>query len=575
MKLSNIELSNRLNKLREFQFSFATGLLDGFEGAQYSLILIEAARVLDWETVLMGLSSDDSLQLKYPDYDVLSRGWNPLMANILPRLPSLHGIPISESSSESRGQIRSLLYAFGKIAILKKSADMAFHGLLEGEDMDGLLSLRMPLSEESDHFLDQLEDQKVATTLKLNERADRESKSRLLSKEEIEEIVADLIFPFETGHGTMVGYGADPRLDEHFFEITVERSLEWRAEAGLHPNLVTPALDGFPVGAVMMLLISAYMKHIWFVGIAKNKLENINYAMSLTIWKDPKELVSLYSEFTGIAKSEIEKAFQAIVVTKNDAEFFANEGAPFLPMLIEVSPGYWLAPVSSIFKNPFDSMRMLNEQRDPSIGDALRAPRENWMIDDLESLFLGNRYIVITTPVRLKRGNHTITDIDAAILDITSGELALFQLKWQDFGSNVLSKIRSKAKNFVEQVGSWSEKTRSWIDEFGVRALCKSLQIKLTARQEIKTVLLFAIGKSNARFSSYGYTLKDDLISVCNWKQFVRLRYEVGPAELVLSEIHRRCTLEKNAKLDIKPLVYDMNIGDVKLRFENMWSYSE
>lgn len=573
MKLSNIELSNRLNKLREFQFSFATGLLDELEGAPLALILIEAARVLDYETVFMGLSSDDSVQLKYPDYDVLSRGWNPLMAYILPRLPSLQGIPISESSSKSRGQIRSLLYAFGKIAMLKKSADMAFHGLLEGEEIDGLLSLRMPL-EESDHYLDRVEDEKLATAFKLNERATKESKSRLLSKEEIEEIVADLIFPFETGHGTMVGYGADQRLDEHFFEMTVERSLEWKAEAGLHPKLVTPALDGFPVGAVMMLLISAYMKHIWFVGIAKKKLENINYAMSLTIWKDPKELVSLYSEFTGIAQGEIEKAFQAIVVTKNDAEFFANEGAPFLPMLIEVSPGYWLAPVSSIFKNPFDSMRMLNEHRDPSIGAALRAPRENWMISDLDALFLGSRYIVIKTPVRLKRGKNTITDIDAAILDVTSGELALFQLKWQDFGSNDLTRIRSKAKNFVEQVDAWSEKTRSWIDEFGVRELCQRLQIKITVRQEIKTVLLFAIGKTNARFSSYGYTLKDDLISVCNWKQFVRLRYEIGPAELVLSEIHRRCTLEKNAKLDIKPMVYDMNIGDVKLRFENMWGYS-
>lgn len=574
MKLSNMELSNRLNKLREFQFSFATGLLDGLEGAPLALILIEAARVLDYETVFMGLSSDDSVQLKYPDYDVLSRGWNPLMAYILPRLPSLQGIPVSESSSKSRGQIRSLLYAFGKIAMLKKSADMAFHGLLVGEEIDGLLSLRMPL-EESDHFLDQVEDEKLTTALKLNKRETKESKSRLLSKEAIEEIVADLIFPVETGHGTMVGYGADQRLDEHFFEMTVERSLEWKAEAGLHPKLVTPALDGFPVGAVMMLLISAYMKHIRFVEIATKKLENINYAMSLTIWKDPKELVSLYSEFTGIAQGEIEKAFQAIVVTKHDAEFFANEGAPFLPMLIEVSPGYWLAPVSSIFKNPFDSMRMLNEHRDPTIGAALRAPRESWMISDLEALFLGSRYIVIKTPVRLKRGKNTITDIDAAILDVTSGELALFQLKWQDFGSNVLTRIRSKAKNFVEQVDAWSEKTRSWIDEFGVRELCQRLQIKITVSQEIKTVLLFAIGKSNARFSSYGYTLKDDLISVCNWKQFVRLRYEIGPAELVLSEIHRRCTMEKNAKLDIKPMVYDMNIGEVKLRFENMWGYSE
>ena len=38
-----------------------------------------------------------------------------------------------------------------------------------------------------------------------------------------------------------------------------------------------------------------------------------------------------------------------------------------------------------------------------------------------------------------------ITDIDAAVFDVTTGELGLFQLKWQDFSSSDVAKQRSKA----------------------------------------------------------------------------------------------------------------------------------
>lgn len=366
-----------------------------------------------------------------------------------------------------------------------------------------------------------------------------------LSIEEIDEIVSTLVFPFDTGHGKMVGYGADPRLDEHFYGVTIDRATEWRAEAGLHPDLKSETLDGSDLGVVMVLLISFYMKHIWLVSKGARTMADINYAMSLTIWKDPEELTTSISEFSGIPEDRIRDAFKAIVVTRNDGSYFAQEGSVFVPLLIEVSKGYWLAPVSSIFRNPFEAARMLGEYRHPNIGPSIRAPRENWMIQDLSSLFQGNRYRLITCPTRLKRNNVTITDIDAAIFDVLTGELALFQLKWQDFGSNKLSKIRSRASNFVKQVDDWAIRTDEWIEEFGLEALCKNLQLKVTGEVSKVRVILFAIGRSNARFSSYGYSVKNDKIAVATWKQFTRLRLQIGPAEIVLSAIHAKAMDEK------------------------------
>jgi hypothetical protein len=66
----------------------------------------------------------------------------------------------------------------------------------------------------------------------------------------------------------------------------------------------------------------------------------------------------------------------------------------------------------------------------------------------------------LLTSVRLCR----LTDIDAAVLDRTTGDLALFQLKWQDFRGATTRQTISRAKNFVGQVQKWAENTTTWID---------------------------------------------------------------------------------------------------------------
>ena len=511
--------------------------LDDFDDMLCTAILIEAARVIDYENVLMGSSEDESHHLPYPAFDIMSRGWNLLLHYALPRLPKTVGIPIQESTATTRSHARSLLHAFGKCAILQKAADMSLHGFLTGSESEGGLSLKFTVGDDSDHFLDQLEAE--ALDRAMNGDADSMPISSLTAAE-VNDLTWSLVFPFETGRGTMVGYNADPRLDAHFINLIGQRALEWRAEAGIHPDVQADDLNGADVAAVVMMLASFYLKHIWFVGVGSKRLSGINYCMSLTIWKRPDDLVETISTFTGISAERVESAFRAIVVTRHDAEYFGAEPTPFMPMLLEISDGYWLAPVSSIFRNPFTAIRMLNEFRNPATAQSVRKPREQWMISELYALFEGSRYQVVELPTRLKRGGKLVTDIDAAVLDMTTGELGLFQLKWQDFGSNQLRTIRSKAKNFVERVSLWADQVEAWIEEFGKAELCRALKLKLPSGAVPTSVMTFAIGRSGARFASYGFALSNEHIAACNWNQFVRLRYEVGPSERVLSEIRIR-----------------------------------
>lgn len=568
MKVPDNLLSEKLAQMAQSQLSAIHTRLDDFDEMLCTALLIEAARVIDYENVLMGSSEDESHHLPYPAFDVMNRGWNPLLHYALPRLPTTVGIPIQESTPTTRSHARSLLHAFGKCAVLQKAADMALHGFLTGCESENGLSLKFTVSDDSDHFLDQLEADALERALNGTEGSKTVGR---MTASEVDDLVGTLVFPFETGRGTMVGYNADPRLDAHFIELIGQRALEWRAEAGIHPDVQEDELNGAEVAAVVMMLASFYLKHIWFVGVGSKRLSGINYCMSMTIWKRPDDLVDSISSFTGIDAGRVERALRAIVVTREDAGYFGAEPTPFMPMLLEISQGYWLAPVSSIFRNPFTAIRMLNEFRHPAIAQSVRKPREQWMISELYALFEGSRYQVVKLPTRLKRGGKLVTDIDAAVLDMTTGELSLFQLKWQDFASNRLGTIRSKAKNFVERVSLWADQVEAWIEEFGEVDLCQSLKLKLPMGAVPTKIMMFAIGRSGARFTSYGYTLTNKNIAACNWNQFVRLRYEVGPAERVLSEIHSRIFSERTRVELRRPLPYSFEIEGRIICFEDMW----
>lgn len=124
-------------------------------------------------------------------------------------------------------------------------------------------------------------------------------------------------------------------------------------------------------------------------------------------------------------------------------------------------------------------------------------------------------------------------------------------------------------------MSTWANHTEGWIEEFGAAELCRSLRLKLPKGAALTGIRLFAIGKSNARFASYGYDLLNPRLAACNWDQFVRLRYEIGPADIVFSEIHARILSEKSRILDRKPLPCSIEVGDMTVRFEDMWSTSE
>ena len=323
-------LAARLNQLADEQEKIVKAEVAGFDAGWAAVTIIEAARVLDYEGVLQ--SSDDPLhRLAYPDFDLINRGWNLLLAELLPALRLAKGVAMQESTQNLRTAMRFLLRGFGIVALLRAAADMAYHGMLRQIDNPSRLELTMTVSQSSDHYLDQTENDALDSVMERIASEANTNTDGLMTAEDVRTMILSFIRPFDTGHGRMVGYDADPALDAHFLAIVNDQILRWGNEAGMHPEANVDKIDIVRATAVIGLYTMVYFKHIHIVTLAVEKLKDVNFAMSLTHWKSAHDLIEAISEYCEWSYEQTEKVIKTLTVTHADAEYFRNEAKPFVP----------------------------------------------------------------------------------------------------------------------------------------------------------------------------------------------------------------------------------------------------
>lgn len=566
----SLEIADRLDRLAGQELDEVERFLETVPPIECAVLLIEACRCLDHMHVVQHLSVNEESKLSVHDFDILVRGWNVLFGQLLKRKGEFGGVPLRASVPELRQAVMGMMHFAGRYVLLSRTAEMVRHGMVSAEADGNEIDLRLSDRTLLDHFHDQVDHRKFAElNAKLVEgysgaRPDATTAQRL------REVMGSLTFPWKTPQGVMIGYTADPEIDRYFLEAVTQDTLQWRSDAGIHPNAKLPGCSGELLTATVHVLMSFHMKHIMFVEEGIKRHADVNQHMSLTIWKTREELLASLSIATGASKQELGAALDLITVRAEDAGYFLTEQAPSVPLVIELCAGYLLTPVSGVFRNPFNGIRMLRESTSAEIRNALRAHREEWIAEDLYALFEGPRFQCVCDQVKLRRQGQIVTDIDAAIFDYATGDLVLFQLKWQDFTSSSVRTQRSKAKNFSSQVHEWARKTNSWIEEFGVSALCRALRISTNGAVP-RHVRLAAIGRTNARFRSYGYSIGDNVL-VLPWSQLVRLRLEIGPDQDFFELLMKAVNRESNLRVDRKALPYVLERHGLRLTFRDIWS---
>ena len=80
------------------------------------------------------------------------------------------------------------------------------------------------------------------------------------------------------------------------------------------------------------------------------------------------------------------------------------------------------------------------------------------------------------------------------------------------------------------------------------------------------------MGRSASRFQSYGYELKCKEIAACSWRQFVRLRYEIGPDPNVIESLHLRIREEESYPIALRPIPHEIEAAGQRIIFEDLWN---
>jgi hypothetical protein len=562
------EIAARLQTFGEAELADVVTFIGDYDDWACGVLLIEACRALDLVQVMQNLGRPPREYMPQPDLDIIARGWNVLLSLLLPRVGQFSGIPGAESTDETRQIVLNLMHACGRYIMLTDTAERMRHGMVGGRVHEEHIELSLTETIQVDFFHDQV-DRGRLNDLKAKIGVGRSQTDSGVGPA-LRAEMATQVFPWKLPQGTMVGYTSSRDVDSAFLNFLADTVIEWRADAGIHPDAHLGECTGAEMVTTVHMLLGRYLAHIVYVEEARTRLPDINFAMSLCIWKTRPELIAELVVI-GTPAHLATAVVDLVTIRAVDAPFFFKEHTPSFPLLIEIADGYLLMPISAVFRNPLKHIRALRESTTPAMLNAVRSHHESWMAKDLCALFQGDRFQCITTQTKLRSGSRVVTDIDAAILDYVTGDLVLFQLKWQDFDSSSLKTQRSKAKNFVEKVEAWGTAVSSWIDDHGIARLCQVLKLKLPSGKLPPTIRLWGVGRSNARFRSLGYAAGPTVLAF-SWPQLIRLRHEIGPGAPVFAEIAQQVQEEGARPVIRTPMPYTIVSRGQRVIFQDLWS---
>ncbi len=561
------------------------------------VLFIEVVRAMDyWGTnasVLIGQSEKVA-----QSFDLMYWGWNRAVAELFEPLDQPDAFPLMESTQESRVFAAELMQEFGKVSLLRRLADMSERGIMEivrdgdefqirmsedarvqfadATELDRLKAAKARLPSSSAGWkMASMRDAVRFPSMPGNYMALADAPIKRWLRPNIEELIKPLVRPWDTGRGVMVAYDARIEVDKHYMAEALALATPWREDSGIHAKAMLGSITGADIAGVGVALISLHAKHFDCVLVAKKMFDQVSVGQSLTIWGPRPALEESISIMAGCPEPVVHTVFNALAMTSEQAKKLADHSTPLIPLLFDLGNGLILRPVSCLTRNPFTAARTQHQWLDPRTEHTVAADRENWMREHLYDMFGGNRYIRFPGNLKLRRGGVVLTDIDAVVYDRLTGDVGLFQLKWQDYSTNDVRKLRSKAANLSAELEDWSSKVKSWIEENGVSALDKSLRLKQKRREAVRVTLLFAISRSAVRTQGYGVKTEAPDLAMAVWPQFVRARMEIGPSAWSLRDVHARLLEEHGQVPNVQSMPASLQIAGATLHIHDFWNRTD
>lgn len=324
--------------------------------------------------------------------------------------------------------------------------------------------------------------------------------SRLHANEEaIRQQMRQVVFKWRDH---FLGYDSTGEIDQHFYE---KGQLYSFSKSGYDSFPGDSVFGGYPFHlyrTVVGTLIGRMLAHVAFGQELKGMNANLSLLDLMTIFYRIDDMADDLGPLLGIESSVIEQILMVLTMSPGNRSLrtFVPGGsaAPF----VQIADGMVLRSARAILDQPFFFMLKALRTLFASDWDSAVDRREGVFRNELYALFPQQEIVKVPKGVCLRDNGRVLTDIDAAMFDPRSGELGVFQLKWQDTFASSMAERASRKKNFLVPAHKWIEILSSWTAGRSPELLGQVLGLSARQAQEVRNVRIFVIGRNFAHFSA-------------------------------------------------------------------------
>ena len=230
----------------------------------------------------------------------------------------------------------------------------------------------------------------------------------------------------------------------------------------------------------------------------------------------PRSLTRLIGRNCNISDEAALSILQMASLSPDTVEYYANGNARSVPF-VQISEHQYLRTTKGLLDEPFDFVLYNLRKSFPEAWDKNANQREAAFRVQLYALFDDPRFDCVQHPVIIKEKSRTLTDIDAVVIDKATGEIALFQLKWQDPTDYSPFALKSKRSNYYLAAEKWLQTIEKWLRDSTNKEIASKLGIKAKYFNKEK-VSIFVLGRRRGNYSGnkpYPYE--------CAWSQWYQI----------------------------------------------------
>lgn len=526
------------------------------------LDLIELARTMDYFFVGRNFYSEwaKSKEVEVQSH-LIAYGLHKVLSLTLDGSSKLESAPLFCSTSESQKWANSVFSLCGRLGYCEHLLELQRVGLIEITKTTPNKFHARPLTKpygvesyerENAIWLKSLiaeHDQKIADILQNDSK-------------KIKEMMYRRVEPWKTHY---IQYTTTPEIDTFYEKQGIMLARMMLGSDNFPPQAIFGGQEFGLYCAAVAIFAGWSRKHIGFCFELLTKHPSSDPHNILTITVPLENEVNWLSTALGIDVITAQQVVQAVTLTRENKNTHCSIAGNFItPVFVEIGRNKLLRPLWGSLSEPYMFLLRELRRRYRSDWDNAVNAREQMFRDDLYTLFQSDRFHKLRRNAVLKSDGVIITDVDALIFDRQTGEMGIFQLKWQDFIGNSMRERESKKKNLLHTGNQWIERVSTWLSNVDLKTLAQIFDLSGDDVVKIKSFRMFLLGRNSAFFS--GNWTPDTRAAWGIWPQFLRLldnlpNYE-NPIESLFLALQKDSPLKKPSP-EFDP--HEMEIGNVTI----------